>query len=88
MNILEGTRRMEHAGRRIVLISLSAFVILIALFEVWVYSRDAILPAIVAQGLVQFVFGTIPIAVFAMLVGAVLWVAGWILAGFAKHDPS
>jgi hypothetical protein len=37
---------------------------------------------------VQFVFFMIPLAVIAILIGGVLWLAGWILAGFAKHDPS
>jgi hypothetical protein len=88
MNILEGSRRMQHGGRRILLGSLAAFAILIVLFEVWVYLRDSIRPEFVAQWLVQFVFLMLSITVIVIVLSAVLWLAGWILAGFAKHDPS
>jgi hypothetical protein len=88
MNILEGSRRMQHGGRRILLGALAFFALLVVLFEVWVYLRDSIHPDFVAQSVVQFVFFMIPLAVIAILIGGVLWLAGWILAGFAKHDAS
>ena len=88
MNILEGSRRMQHGGRRILLGSLAVFVLMVGLFEVWVYFRDSIHPDILAQGLVQFVFFMATVAVVVILLSALLWLAGWILAGFAKHDAS
>jgi hypothetical protein len=88
MNILEGSRRMQHGGRRILLGSLAFFVLLVVLFEAWVYLRDSIRPEFLAQWLVQFVFLMLSITVVVILLSAVLWLAGWILAGFAKHDAS
>jgi hypothetical protein len=88
MNILEGSRRMQHGGRRILLGSLAFFVLLVVLFETWVYLRDSIHPEILAQWLVQFVFIMLSVTVVVILLSAMLWLAGWILAGFAKHDAS
>ncbi len=79
---------MQHAGRRITIISVIAFVVLVVLFEAWVYLRDVKHVDAVAQWVVQFVFWTVPVAVFAIVIGAVLWLAGWIIEGFTKSNPT
>jgi hypothetical protein len=79
---------MKRAGRRITLVSLTLFILLICLFEAWVYFRDVVHLEAVAQIVVRFVFGVIPFAAVAIFVGAALWLAGWIIEGFAKNNPS
>jgi hypothetical protein len=73
MNITEGARRMQSAGRWIFLIN-SAFVLCLI-------GVDFLLPAYMRDfrflGIVPLLF---PILVF----GAALWLAGWIMDGFAK----
>ena len=79
---------MQKSGRRITIYSGVAFFVLLCLFEAWVYFRDSVPNDAVAQGLVRFIFAVIPIDVAAMLIGGLLWLAGWIMEGFNKNHPS
>ena len=88
MNVLEGSRRMQKSGRRITIYSGIAFIVLLILFEAWVYFRDSLPGDAVAQGTVRVIFAVIPVDIIALLIGGVLWLAGWIMEGFNKNHPS
>jgi hypothetical protein len=79
MNVIEGAGRMQRAGRWMVLISMSVFVLFVCLSEVFVYLR-------IGEYLNGFgMFHLLLSLLFLIAVpGAVLWLAGWILEGFAK----
>jgi len=77
MNISEGARRIQRAGRWICLVSTSLAALLGVLATIISYFRIGIfIPAtgVVVVYLMSFIF--VP--------GAVLRLAGWILEGFAK----
>jgi hypothetical protein len=77
MNVSEGVRRMQSAGRWMIMVPLTALLVSIA-----VGLAAALLHA-----------GSSPLSIFMMLpllaplavLGGVLWLAGWILEGFTKE---
>jgi hypothetical protein len=84
MNLIEGSKRMRSAGRIVLLASLS-FVTLTILLTV--------IPALVPQyiqigGYFHLLFAFpglfLNLCVIALILGAVLWIAGWIVEGFAQ----
>ena len=77
MNIAEGARRMKYAGRWMVLFPLSAFLLFVG-----VVSVTAFLPGSAFRYIngAQLLVLPLPIA----FIGAGLWLAGWIVEGFAK----
>jgi len=80
MNVAEGARRMQYAGRWMVFIPLTASILFLGLTAVLVY-----LPAgehLHGFALLEFIPLFLPIAA----VGALLWLAGWIVEGFAKDS--
>jgi uncharacterized membrane protein len=85
VNMAEGSDRMQRAGRTLVLIALgiTALLMLIMLLNEILphFVRDAML----LPPLVPFVFLAIYLGGFALVLGTVLWLAGWILEGFAQH---
>ena len=76
MNVSEGAKRMRQAGRWIAIISLA--VCLLAVVAVFVLGIQNLL---VGFGVCINLF--IPIAI----AGVILWIAGWIVEGFAKETP-
>ena len=75
MNVHEGARRMQRAGRWMVLIPVSALLLLV----------------LVTVGIATFHSGTIfpwgiliPACIPLVMLGAILWIAGWIVDGFAR----
>jgi len=79
---------MQHAGRRITIVSVIALVLMVVLFEAWVYLRDVQHADAVMPFLVHVVFWVVPVAALGIVVGVILWVAGWIMDGFTKSNPS
>lgn len=79
MNALEGARRMQLAGRWIVWIALSVTVLLWGAIMLFSYLRAPLL--LPRLGFLE------PLFVFFYLAcpGAILWLAGWIVEGFAKN---
>ncbi len=85
MNIMEGAKRMQRAGRAIVILGLSVFV-LCALASAVI----AFLPMYLHVSAFFTIFLPILISVVwfcavAIAVGGILWVGGWILEGFFHH---
>lgn len=84
MNILEGASRMQRAGRALVILSLSAFA-LSAILAV----AGTFLPSYVHVSeflrIAPILFVAVWFCATGLLIGGVLWIAGWILEGFAHH---
>jgi high-affinity K+ transport system ATPase subunit B len=78
MNVVEGARRMKSAGRWMLFVPLTLLVLLVGVVLIVAYLPiHENLPSI---GLLDLVFLLIPIA----SIGAFLWLAGWILEGYAQ----
>lgn len=74
MNVREGAARMQRAGKWLVLIPLAILVLLISAAEVEkLFRHDLRSP-----------FGLIPLFIPFCIPGILLWLAGWIVAGFGK----
>jgi hypothetical protein len=80
MNIHEGARRMKLAGQWIILVPLTLMLIIdgIELMLAVIYRSTANMSA-------GFVF-MIPYFLVIATPGATLWLAGWIVEGFAKNS--
>jgi hypothetical protein len=79
MNIHEGARRMKRAGQWMIMIPLTVVLIIWAVAlaaSVALHREELYHPALLF--IIAFVYLAIP--------GGVLWLAGWIVEGFAK-DP-
>jgi hypothetical protein len=74
MNVYEGARRMRRAGRWIVFISLIATALL-CLLSFFAYAMN------LKHGIITLAILLLPIEIL----GGILWLAGWIVEGFAKN---
>ena len=74
MNVEEGSRRMRRAGKWIVIIPL-ILAALFCLLGIFAHALNR------NPGIIGLALPLIPIVFF----GAVLWLAGWIVEGFAKN---
>jgi len=79
MNVAEGSRRMRRAGRWMVLVSASVFVSFLFLAEL--FSNLNMGDFINWFGILQLLM---PLLLIVAIPGGALWLAGWILDGFAK----
>lgn len=81
MNLIEGSKRMHHAGRILVPIALGLIAVFIA-FMIFVYqSNYFVIRDILRLFLPLFIW----LCGIALTSGALLWIAGWILEGFIQH---
>jgi cadmium resistance protein CadD (predicted permease) len=78
MNVAEGARRMQFAGRWMVFFALIAagLFLIMTLIVAYLPSGSFI------HGIA--LLGFIPLSVPIATVGAILWLAGWIVEGFSK----
>ena len=80
MSALIGAKRMQFAGRRIALIALSCGLLMwTAMCVIWMIAPGG--PSWFAS--TTFFFGGLLLSVGVQ--GAILWLAGWIVEGFAKQ---
>ena len=77
MNAHEGAKRMKQAGALLALIPVCFFVLILG-FQIVSIARKG------AAGLGGVGFGVADILVL-LTPGALLWLAGWIVEGFAKE---
>jgi hypothetical protein len=77
MNVAEGARRMKHAGLWMVLFPLSALLLFVGVLIVAAFLPGPVIRYVQVAQLLVF---PLPIA----FMGAILWLAGWIVEGFAK----
>jgi nitric oxide reductase large subunit len=82
MSVATGAKRMKIAGRWMVIVAVCAFVLFTGLGVV-----RAFLPFsehFYGFGLLQFV--PLLVLFYIGVPGAILWLAGWIVEGFANED--
>lgn len=84
MNVSEGAIRMQHAGRMMVFVGLIAFGVCAFFSVVFAFLPPSLHVSAVFGVISPVVFTVLWISAMAMAAGAVLWIAGWILEGFAK----
>jgi hypothetical protein len=80
MNVSEGARRMRFAGQRLVLFALTALGTMVVFMLLL-----ALLPSGHFSGIAVFEF--VPLCLPIAALGALLWLAGWIVEGFGKKEP-
>jgi hypothetical protein len=80
MNVAEGARRMMFAGRWIVFVALIGSILFVGLMLILAYLPSS--QFLHGFALLEFIPLFFPLA----LIGASLWLAGWIVEGFAKKD--
>ena len=80
MNVAEGARRMQFAGRWMVSIALIGSILFVGLTLVLAYLPSS--QSFHGIAMLEFIPLFLPIAG----TGAILWLAGWIVEGFAKKD--
>jgi polyferredoxin len=84
MNVTEGAIRMQRAGRAMVIIALAAFVLSAVLSGIYAFLPSSFHIAEMFGVLLPAVFTVLWMSAMAIAAGSVLWIAGWILEGFAK----
>jgi hypothetical protein len=82
MNIAEGSRRMQRGGRAMVIAALSAFALCAIGAGVYAFLSSYLHVSEVFGIVLPVLLMVIWICGAAALLGAVLWVAGWVLEGF------
>ncbi len=85
MNIVEGARRMQRAGRAMVILALCAFALCVIAAGVYAFLPSYLHLSEVIGILLPALFSVTWICAMALLLGAILWIASWILEGFAHH---
>ena len=86
MNLTEGANRMQRAGRKMVMVSLCAFTVCALLSAIYAFLPSSMHGAVFFGVVSPLIFTIIWISAMTMAVGTVLWIAGWILEGFAKSQ--
>lgn len=85
MNIMEGARRMQRAGRAIVIIALSVFVLCAIVTGVSSFLPMYLHVDAFFTIFLPIVVTAVSFCVVAIAVGGILWAGGWILEGFFHH---
>jgi hypothetical protein len=85
MNIDEGARRMQRAGRAMVILALSVFALCAIFAGIYAFLPSYLHVTEVFSIVLPMLLIVLWICGTAIAVGIVLWVAGWILEGFAHH---
>ncbi len=83
MNLIEGSKRMQRAGRTLFPISLSILVVFVALSAFAYQSNYFVIRGILNLLSPLFIW----LCGITLISGAMLWIAGWILEGFAEQAP-
>jgi len=90
MSMQEGSRRMQSAGKKITTISFIALALVLCLAIANSY-LDGLWGG--GQGhairiVLSLLSVSIPVFLFLLVIGAALWLAGWIVAGFSESRSS
>lgn len=82
MDISEGALRMQKAGRAMLVVALSAFAFCAVAAAIYAFLPASLHVTEVFSIVVPLMVMVVWICSVAILVGGVLWAAGWILEGF------
>lgn len=85
MNIMEGAKRMQRAGRAIVIVALSAFALCIIISAGYAFLPSFFHVSVVFTVVLPLLATVGWFCAVATFVGGILWVGGWILEGFFHH---
>ena len=86
MNIVEGAKRMQRAGRAMAIVALSAFVLCAIAAAVYAFLPSSMHVSEVFGMVMPLMVSAVWLCSIAIVVGAILWIAGWILEGFLHHN--
>lgn len=86
MNILEGASRMQRSGRALVIVSLAAFALCAVAAGLYAFLPTSLHVTELLSMLVPLMFAVVWFCAVAILLGAVLWIGGWILEGFFHRN--
>lgn len=82
MNMKEGARRMQRAGRAMFIIALSAFAVCAIAAGVYAFLPPYLHATEVIGIVLPILLTVVWICATATGLGTILWVAGWVLDGF------
>jgi len=85
MNIMEGAKRMQRAGRAIVIIALSVFALCAISAGVYAFLPAYLHVSEVFTIVLPILVTVVWFCAVTIAVGGILWVGGWILEGFFHH---
>jgi hypothetical protein len=85
MNVIEGAKRMQRAGRALVIIALSAFALCAIGAGVYAFLPSSLHVSEVITVVLPLLITAIWFCSVAIAVGGILWIGGWILEGFVHH---
>lgn len=85
MNVIEGAKRMQRAGRAIVIIALSVFVLCGIAAGASAFFPTYLHVSAVFTIVLPLLATAIWLCAVAFAVGGILWAGGWILEGFFHH---
>ena len=85
INVTEGARRMQRAGRAIVIITLTAFTLCACVAALYTFLPSSFQITSVISVVLPMLFTVMWVSVMALGLSVVLWMGGWILEGFAKR---
>jgi hypothetical protein len=86
MNVVEGAKRMQRAGRALVIIALSAFALCAIAAAVYAFLPAYLHVSEVFRIVLPLLVTVIWFCSVAIAVGGILWIGGWILEGFVHHS--
>jgi hypothetical protein len=85
MNVVEGAKRMQRAGRALLIIALSAFAFCAVAAAVYAFLPSYLHVSEVFTVVLPLLITAVWFCSVAIAVGGILWIGGWILEGFVHH---
>jgi hypothetical protein len=86
MNVIEGAKRMQRAGRALLIIALSAFAFCAIAACVYAFLPAYLHISEVFRIVLPLLVTVIWFCAVGIAVGGILWIGGWILEGFVHHN--
>ena len=86
MNVIEGAKRMQRAGRALLIIALSVFAFCAIAACVYAFLPSYLHISEVFRVVLPLLVTVIWFCSVGIAVGGILWIGGWILEGFVHHN--
>jgi hypothetical protein len=86
MNVIEGAKRMQRAGRALVIIALSAFALCVIGALVYAFLPSYLHVSEVFRIVLPLLVTVVWFCAVGIAVGGILWIGGWILEGFVHRS--
>ncbi len=85
MNLIEGSKRMQQSGRAMVIIALAAFTLCVLCSGIFAFLPSEFHVDEVLRIVLPVLLLLVGVCGALLALGALLWIAGWIVEGFAHH---